>query len=207
MPVARKRQAKGQAPKELSAAVGLQRNTVASSGRLEGWNERNNRRLRETTDAPRECWLEGCSKELTPAQQFYCGELHAANARQQRRRAGASDAERLSVHFASIRYDAPERNRRPIPRVSDRDLIYDRVKPSEGRLPHEERHGRDLAPQWSGVALSDADREALDGVVCRICARWGVDCGVLTQHQRRAIEIRVVRADRQELTDTLEQVA
>ena len=149
-------------------------NTVASSGRLRGMvtSATIGAFVRQLMPRENAGW-QGCSKELTPAQQFDCGELHAANARQQRRRAGASDAERLSVHFASIRYDAPERNRRPIPRVSDRDLIYDRVKPSEGRLPHEERHGRDLAPQWSGVALSDADREALDGVVCRTVPAGG----------------------------------
>jgi hypothetical protein len=160
------------------------------------WNDRENARLRSAGASPPRCWLDGCGRELGPDRRKYCTTQHDDADRQRRQR--QRDA-RLEVNEAGGRYALRLMgNRRPILRREDHDLIFDRVDPGEGRLPGEKRfqkqtHGFATNLRWAGVELTACDRARLDGVVCRTCQRFAVDCAVLTQHQ--ATVIRFVAID------------
>ena len=186
-------------------------------GRLShAWNVNQNRILRGTTEARRLCWLDGCDRELNAAQRKYCSPHHADAARSRRRRE-TKDAKHLapvaprSLGEQLIADDAGrhKRSRRrktyaitPMLRAatggremwhSDPERVFDRVRSSEGRLPDEQYQWHYLAPKWSGVTLSVTARKALEGVVCRQCQRFAVDCATLTQHQ--AVTIRILAID------------
>ncbi len=178
----------------------------------ESWRVRNNRRLRDTTELRRTCRLEGCDVELDPARDQYCCDRHAGTARERRQRAatnslGLPGPPRRSLGEELIADDARRRGQairrhagRPILRdgIFDRDRIFDRVRPGEGRLSGEKRYGlptQSLATitRGSGVALTARERAMLEGVVCPSCQRWATDCALLTDHQ--AVVARIVVLD------------
>jgi hypothetical protein len=171
------------------------------------WYARNNARLRETTDARRLCWLDGCDLELNPAQRKFCSAGHAdldRKRRQRQRLSAVAEAPQASLDYFEmlLREDGAQRNRsvrraarRPILRRGDTERVYDRVRAGEGRVLNEAHHERDLSPTWNGVALSPADREALRDVVCGICQRFAVDCAMLMQHQAITMRVVILAAD------------
>ena len=176
------------------------------------WNVEQNRSLRETTGTRRLCWLEGCELELDAGQRKYCSRYHGDAARARRSREAKRSRQSLSRHTFGeelIADDAARHRRRhcasgPIVPMEcggrpgqpawrpDRDRVFDRVTVNHGRaadvievLP--------LRTKPSGVTLSGAQRRALDGVVCRHCQRFAIDCATLTEHL--AMTIRIVAVD------------
>jgi hypothetical protein len=180
-------------------SIALPYRAEVKNGALDTWYTRNNRRLRETSEALRLCWLEGCNRELTATQRKFCSDQHADSDRQRRQRAATGGFTPANFGYfnglvatAALRRHEPSR---PILRRGDTDRVYDRVRSGEGCLPLEARRARDLSPKWNGVALSLADREALEDGVCGICQRFAVDCAALTQHQAIAMRVVILPAD------------
>lgn len=173
----------------------------------DAWNVRQNRLLGASAEARRICGLDGCHRDLMPAQRKYCSAGHADRARQRRHRERGiasvpCSAKSHYAYYAILIAEDGQRRRRGLGRLrrsilkrQDAERVFDRVRPGEGRLPDEDAELRHfLAPRHPGSNYSAAERERLGDGTCAQCKRFLKDCASLTDHQD--VRIRIVIAVR-----------